>query len=129
MTQSSPSADPLDGFRGRDDGNYEQMEEELLSFRALSQDDADFELLRNIIKHDAIMEALQQEGSAFQRLATHAVRCLDVARKDYEAAGNPHSDEAIDAHLRARAARLVVDWIETELEAGRQATQQVEANE
>lgn len=126
----APDNDPLDGFRGSGSSDrYAQMEEELLAFRSLAVDDENVELLRDILKKDEIMAELRNQSGPFRRLATHAYSVLDSAQKQWIETDDPRSDAAIVAHGNARSARLVIDWIAHQIEIGKSAETQVEANE
>ena len=124
------ASDPLDGYRGRPTlGEYEALEEEVRAFREFADSDIDIECLADVLKKDNLLKELKDESSTLKRLVTHAYKVMDNATKRWQFEGDPKSVAAVNAHGDARAARLVIDWIETQIEIGNQSERQLEAED
>ena len=126
--------DALDGFRGRaalsDD---ELMEDEIRAFQELRHGGVDMELVGDVLRADELVKALNGDRP-LARLVTYATQRLDECSKVWQASADPASVTCLNAHREARAARILIDWIENEINVGRNAervlmSQQEEAND
>ena len=118
--------DPLKGFRGRPSADeYTRMEEELRSYRSLANDDIDITLLRDVIKADNLIADLKNESSTLQRLCTHAAMRIGEACKAWVESGDPTHPQVATLHRDARAARLLLDWVDDQIKLGQQAERQL----
>ena len=122
----SPSLDPLDGFRRIANDEYDALENEVMAFRALAEDDEDLENLAYVLKRNKLLDELAKQSSVIRRLAAHANRVMEEACGRWMEVSDPRHQQAVDAHRDARAARLVIDWIEDQISAGNQAERQLE---
>jgi hypothetical protein len=126
MTQSAkPSSDPLDGYRRTPD-EYAELESELRAFRQIAANEVNVENLRSVILKDEIKNELRNGSSTFARLVSHAVAVYEVAQSEWVAEDRTDTDKARAAHANARAARLVMDWVATQIETGEQAQRELE---
>lgn len=131
MAQSTKSnPDPLDGYR-RTPSEYNEMEDELRAFQAVATDPINVSLLRDVLIKDELKEELTNESSSLKRLATYVCDVYEAAQQDWVGEDTPDTEKAIAAHSRARAARMVMDWIAVQIETGEQAQREleVEAND
>lgn len=125
MAETTP--DPLDGYRGRPAQEWDALEAEAIAFRSLATDPDDIAALRSIIRSDEIIRLLEDDSNALTRLMTHAYKVRKDATDRWLETADPRSDEALGAHLDGRAAALVISWVEEQLEIGKQASLQMEA--
>ena len=119
--------DPLDGFRRIANSDYDALEQELGAFRALAHDEEDLQALSLVLKRDALLRSLNEEAGPLRRLAAHATRVYEEACQRWVECEEAIHPVAIGAHNDARAARLVIDWIENEISTGNQAARQLES--
>ena len=113
--------DPLDGFRGREMQAGDALIEEVLAYRELAATDLDKTLLALVLKRDQLERALQNESGSMVALVNMVLAKLDDACKVWQQEGDPTSVAARTAHLNARAARLVIDWVQEVMDQGQQA--------
>lgn len=119
--------DPLQGYRGAPTRDaYDELEREVQAYRALAEDDVDIENLSHVLKKDALVQELANESSALRRLVSHAQQVLEYATRRWVEQANPQHEQAINAHRDARAARLVIDWVDEQISVGKQAERQLE---
>lgn len=129
MTPSpKPAADPLAGYRGRVDSpsDDEFVEQEIRSIHEWAEHDVDVEAMRDVIRMDDLIAQLKDESSTMRRLVEYVTKRLDECSAVWQLATDPAGVDALDAHRSARAARLVLDWIQMTIEQGRQAERQLE---
>lgn len=119
--QSKATSDPLDGFRGREGGDYEVLEDELRAWRSLAEEPLNVELVKLVQQKDRLEHALKDQSGPMVQLVNHVLAKLDEATKCWWGTDNPDSVPARGAHIRARACRLLIDWIEETIEVGKQA--------
>jgi len=123
---ASPDPDPLAGFRGRPERDaYEAQEEEINAYRALASNDVNLPLLQDILRMDNLLEEMNRESSTLQRLVTHATERIGEACAFWVSNSDPASDDALKHHRNARAARLVLDWVDEQIRNGNAAEQQM----
>ena len=120
------STDPLEGYRGVERSPDERIEDEVRIIHRLNEDGIDIELVREVVKADQLIEAMKGD-KVLARLVTHVTTKMDEASKQWSACSDPRSDQAVRLHAEARAARMVIDWIQYVLETGAQAQKQMEA--
>lgn len=127
QTQSPKSADDnLDGYRGRTQSADELIENEVRAIHEWMDNDVDVEAMRDIIRMDDLIAELNDESSTIRRLADYVTKKLDECSAVWQLASDPTGVDAVDAHRSARAARLVLDWIQMTIEQGKQAERQLE---
>jgi hypothetical protein len=127
--QSPKSADDsLDGYRGRTQSADELIENEVRAIHEWMDNDVDVEAMRDIIRMDDLVNELNDETSTIRRLADHVTQRLDECSAIWQLAADPTGVDAINAHRTARAARLVLDWIQNIIEQGKQAERQLEVD-
>jgi predicted DsbA family dithiol-disulfide isomerase len=125
--QSTKSADDtLDGYRGRTQSADELIENEVRAIHEWMDNDVDVEAMRDIIRMDDLIAELNDESSTIRRLADYVTQRLDECSAVWQLAADPAGVDALDAHRAARAARLVLDWIQMTIEQGKQAERQLE---
>jgi len=131
MPQSPTSleADPLDGFRRVPNEEFDELERELLAYRGLAQTDDDLANLSYVLKRNSLLNELEKQSSPLRRLVAHATQVMDAAFHDWVESADPESGQAMDSHRNARAARLVIDWVEEQIAVGNQAEGQLKAGE
>lgn len=118
-------ADPLDGFRGRQEDAYEKMEEEVRAWRSVANNDIDLELLQDVVRCDNLIEELKDESSTLQRLCTHAAVEIGEACKAWVEADDPAKPAVVALHRNARAARLLLNWVEQQIRIGKESEHQM----
>jgi len=128
-TVTEQTNDPLDGFRSRTRDAYESLEEEVRSWRALAADDVDLRNLQDIIKMDNLLKELEGGSTTIKRLVTYASQRIGEACALWVQSGDPTALPVIAAHRNARAARLLLDWIDDHIRAGKAAESQILLNE
>lgn len=132
MTQSGKqntppkTVDPLEGYRRISNEEFDDLTREVNLYRSLAEDDEDRMNLSLVMKRNRLQEALRDESSALRRLVNHVDRVLTDAQSRWLEVSDPRSQQALDAHRDARAARLVIDWIEDQISIGNQAERQLE---
>lgn len=97
------------------------MEQEVNAFRSLANTDLNVELLREVLRSDQLVKDLSNESSTIKHLVNHVTEALDAAHGAWSQNPDPTSTEALNAHRDARAARLLIDWIQTTIHAGAMA--------
>ena len=121
MTESKKD-DPLEGYRGRPSQEaYEQLEDEIRSWRAIADDDINLSLLTQMHRMDGVIAELNNESSTLKRLVTHVLAIIDGAFTTWQLATDPTGPEAVAAHRDVVAARIVLDWIKAHMDAGAEA--------
>lgn len=120
-----PEADPLDGYRGRSPDS-DSLTDEILQFRQTLNDDVDLDAMREVIRSDELIQELKGESNTVRRLVDYATRQLDEACMVWQSDANPTSMASLNAHRNARAARLLLNWIQYTMEAGAQSERQLE---
>jgi len=120
--------DPLDGFRKVERSDDERLEDEIRALHRLNEDGIDIDLLREVIKADQLVDALQGE-KVMARLMTHITQRYDECTKAWSLLDDPRSTKAVEYHTQVRAARMVINWVQTILENGNVAQRQIEAEE
>jgi hypothetical protein len=116
----------LDGYRGpRTKDTYEAMEGELRALQALARNDPDADLIREVLKADELVRALNN-NPAMMAITAYATRELDAACMAWQMEADPASQVALDAHRNARAARMLINWIDETIRGGQQAEAQLE---
>lgn len=130
MTPSTKSsADPLDGYRGRPEHSIEeQFESEIRTIHEGMDDEVDLAAMREIIRMDELIAELNNDSSTMRRLVAHVTQKLDECSQAWQLEPDPTCDKAVNAHRDARAARLVLDWIQMIYERGKQAERQLEVD-
>lgn len=120
--------DALDGFRGRP---ANASEEEAQAQEYLDHSNSheynpmiDMALVREVLNSDALLVAMKDD-TALAMLVTYATGRLDTCSKVWQISPDPTSKEVLIAHREARAARLLIDWIEHVLKNGEIAEQQI----
>lgn len=127
QTQSPKSVDDnLDGYRGRNTSADELIENEVRAIHEWMDNDIDVEAMRDIIRMDDLIAELKDESSTIRRLVDYVTQRLDECCLEWQLASDPTGVDAVDAHRSARAARLVLNWIQMMIEQGRQAERQLE---
>ena len=121
------STDNLDGFRGRDT-DLTPDEEILEAVHGLRANDIDRGTIRDYVKSQEIREALI-ENTPFMELVAHCVRVIEGTTYLWTAADDPMTNEMKELHGRARAARMVMAWIEQVLSSGKVAEQSLDQQE
>lgn len=115
------NADPLDGYRGKPHlSDDEAIEAEVRAIHSLNESDLDVDLVRDVLRSDQLVAAMQKD-KPLGRLVTFATMRLDECSKVWQQQADPTSNAAMNAHREARAARLLIDWIEKVLNEGAQA--------
>ena len=129
MEQSIKSqADPLDGYRANLDMDaIRALEDEVMAYRGLAEDDIDTAALQAVMKKNALMNDLTGESTPLKRLVTHCYMVMEDATNRWVEVSDPKSESAVNAHHDARAARLVLDWVGDQITVGKQAEVQLEA--
>jgi hypothetical protein len=124
MPQEKKETDSLEGYRGRD--QYDAMEDEVRSFRALADSNVNVELLQQVLVSDNLVAELKNESSTLKRLVNHVLTLVDDAFKTWQLASDPTDAAAVGAHRDAAAARLLLDWIALEVHKGQEAQELLE---
>lgn len=123
--------DPLNGYRGRPQLSAEELvEDEVRAFQALKHEGVDMGLVADLLSADELVEALDGDRP-MARLVTHATQRLDACAKIWAASTDPTSTDCMNAHREARAARVLIDWIENVMITGQNAERElhIEAEE
>lgn len=116
------STDPLDGFRARTPVD-DQNEELVRSIRGLSENGIDYQSISNVIAADDLINALH-EDTTLAKLVSHCAVVINTHAFAWTVSNEP---EKMDAqHLEARAARMVIAWIEQIEQTGKVAEQLIE---
>jgi len=119
--------DPLDGYRGRMLSEYESVENEVRQFHSMMASDVDLSAMRDVIRADDLIRELNNESSTFKRLVAAATAKLDEACLRWQSEPDPHSVAAVNAHGDARAARLLLNWVQQTIEIGAQSEKQLQS--
>lgn len=122
------SNNQLDGYRSRERTQEELLQDQTSALHMLSDEGIDPELVREVIRSDQLVAAMQTD-KVLGRLVTYVTTRLDECSKAWSSLKNPRDDEAMTLHTEARACRVLIDWIEFVLTSGAQATKQLEAEE
>jgi hypothetical protein len=111
--------DPLDGYRARTEQDDEN-EEMVRSIRGLTSRGVDLETIADVVASQDLIEALNSD-SILAKLVSH---CANVLRYQMHAWSMSLTPEKMQQeHLQARAARLVISWIEDIQGSGKVAEQ------
>jgi len=113
----------LDGFRGRDITPEEQLEDDMRDLHDLDSE-IDVQLVREVLKSDQLVTAMQGDR-VVARLVTMVTQRIDDCAKVWSTQQDPTSIAALNAHREARAARLLIDWIEKTINSGSTAETQL----
>ena len=116
------ATDNLKGFRARTDQDDEN-ERLVRSIRGLSEQGIDHYAISDVIASQDVIDALQGD-TILAKLATHCAEILKVNMYRWSISNEPlkmHKE-----HLDSRAARLVIDWIESIKQTGEVAQQIIE---
>jgi hypothetical protein len=98
----------------------EDVEAEVRALHGLDDEGVDLALIREVLKSDQLSRALAGD-TVLSRLVTQVTDRLDEASKIWQTEANPSSARALKAHSDARACRILIDWIEYELNMGQTA--------
>ena len=124
---SATSDDTLDGFRGSPNrGADVEIEDELRWVNSLRESELNTELLRAIVVSDDLERELNNDSSTMRRLVNRVIQELDEATKAWQSQADPMSAVAILAHRKARAARVVIDWIQEVMDEATAAEKMLE---
>ena len=116
--------DNLSGYRSREGAGDDEIEAEVRALHSLENDGIDVSLVRDVIRSDELVKAMQG-NRVVGRLVTYATERLDECSKAWQQMADPNSVAGLNAHREARAARLLIDWIEQQLKIGSQAEKQL----
>lgn len=121
------AVDALDGYRGQPERSEEEyVEGEVRAIHEWAEHDVDIESMRDVIRMDDLLRELKDESSTVRRLVDHVTKRIDECSIAWQLAADPTGLDAVNAHRDARAARLVLDWIQTTIDQGEQAERQLE---
>jgi len=121
--ENEPAPDQLEGFRGRQISPEEQLEDDVRDLHNL-ESEIDEQLVREVLKSDQLIAAMQGD-SVLGRLVTMITKRIDDCAKVWSSQQDPTSMAALNAHREARAARLLIDWIEMTINSGSTAETQL----
>ena len=114
---SHRDADSLADYRGRPQNDESTIEAEMRGLQSLNDSGIDAQLVREVLNSDQLIKAMS-EDSTIARLITHATKRLDDCCKIWQQETNPSSDVGLNAHREARAARVLINWIDEVLATG-----------
>jgi hypothetical protein len=113
--------DPLDGYRGRQPLTDDEMaNDEMLAFQQVREKGVETDLIADVLKADELVMALKSD-TVMARVATHAAKRIDTCQQQWTACADPTCERCLNAHREARAARIIIDWIQSEINVGRNA--------
>jgi hypothetical protein len=116
------ATDHLEGFRPRTDQDDEN-ERLVRSIRGLSEQGIDHYAISDVIASQDILDAINGD-TILAKLVTHCAEVLKVNMYRWSVSNEPGKMQK--EHLDARAARMVVDWIESIKQTGEVAQQIIE---
>ena len=120
--------DPLDGFRGRDE-DLSDEEEILAAVTGLRELHVDPETVRLFVMSEKLTEALADPNSMIGRLADYCVELIKDNSMVWANSDDPTSEECKQLHLESRAARIVLGWVNSVINTGKVAAQELEEME
>lgn len=115
----SQSTDPLEGFRPRteeDDANEKMVR----GIRGLANRGIDYTTMSDVVASQNLMDALK-EDTTLAKLVTYCAEVLKTNTYAWTRSNDPAS--MVGAHLECRAARMVIDWVESIEQSGMVAEQ------
>lgn len=114
--------DRLDGYRARtpEDDENERL---VRSIRGLSEQGIDHYAIADVIASQDVIDALQGD-TILAKLVSHCAEVLKVNMYRWSVSNEPQN--MMKEHLDSRAARLVIDWIESIKQTGEVAQQLIE---
>ena len=115
----SQSTDPLEGYRPRteEDDENERM---VRSIRGLADRGIDYTTMSDVVASQNLMDALKSD-STLSKLVTFCAEVIKAHTYAWTRSSAP--EQMAEAHLEARAARMVIDWVESIEQSGMVAEQ------
>lgn len=121
------ATDPLEGYRGSPQRSADtELEDSQAFVDSLRNSELNTELLRAVVVGDDLERELLEDSSSMRRLVNMLVQKIDDATKVWQSEGDPASVRALNAHRDARAARLVITWIEEIMKTAEMSEKQLE---
>lgn len=115
----SQSTDPLEGYRPRteEDDENERM---VRSIRGLADRGIDYTTMSDVVAAQSLMDALKRD-TTLAKLVTYCAAVIKSHTYTWTRSNRP--EEMSKEHLETRAARMVIDWIESIEQTGMVAEQ------
>jgi len=111
--------DPLEGFRARTD--QDEVNEQIVdNIRGMADNGVDYVSMSVIMLSNELKAALK-EDKLLRRLVAEVTGTLKECSHAWSESDDP--DKTKELHLKARACKLVLNWIEGILQAGEVAEQ------
>lgn len=111
--------DPLDGYRARTEQD-EENEVIAESLRGLAARGIDEETVADVIASEALIAAMSGD-TVIAKLVTHCALIIKTNSYKWSISNAPAT--LVKEHLETRAARLLVEWIESIVQTGQVAEQ------
>lgn len=105
----SQSTDPLEGYRPRTEED-EANERMVRGIRGLADRGIDYNTMADVVASQNLMDALKAD-TTLSKLVTYCAAVIKANTYAWTRSNEP--DKMAKQHLEARAARLVIDWVES----------------
>ena len=117
-----PEADRLEGYRARTDED-DANEALVRSIRGLSENGIDRYAIADVVASQDLIDALNKD-TILAKLVSFCAMILKERMYSWSMSNEPEKMQS--EHLEARAARLVISWIESIKQTGEVAQQLIE---